>query len=82
MAFWLSNTGCICHWCEERPFFGVRLVRRPEPHLHHPVKVVHGASKLLAVLAVERPPMRHGPEHPAQLDAVGPPECPSNHVAC
>ena len=57
-------------------------IRYPEPHLHDPIKVVHAASKLLAVLAVKGPPVRHGPEHPAQLNAVGPPECPPDHVAC
>ena len=50
-------------------------------HLHDPVEVVHGAPQLLAVLAVEGAPMGHGPQHPAQLDAVGPPESTPHNIA-
>lgn len=51
------------------------------PHLHDPVKLIHALGVLShATILGLLPAMAHGPQHPAQLNTVGPPVGHANDI--
>ena len=74
LLLWPNRTcPCAYHTCRQTTIL--------RPYLHDPVEFIHALSVLShAAVLGHFPAMAHGPQHPAQLYAVGPPVGHAYHI--